>query len=36
MGAWPSNLCPYFQEETWTKLHVLKFEHPDIMDAFEK
>ena len=36
MGIWTSYLCPCFQEETDTTLYVLKYEHPEMLDIFEK
>ena len=36
MGAWTSYLCPCLQEDTETKIHVLKCKHPYMIDAFEK
>ena len=36
MGACHSYLCPCCQEETETTLCELKFQHPDMLEIFEK
>ena len=36
MGAWTNDLFPCSQEEKKITLHVLKFEHPDMIYVFEK
>ena len=36
VGAWPSDICACFKEETENTLHVLKWKHPEMLEVFEK